>query len=110
DPNGSMARMVIQDDPGPEKMMAAYQAMTVLARLVWERPYDPKLPRRLHRVQCPTLLLWGEHDRLVPPAFREAYQRSLPQAEWQVIPQCGHMAMFEKEAEFVAAVTRFCMA
>jgi pimeloyl-ACP methyl ester carboxylesterase len=110
DPNGSMARMVIQDNPEPEKMMAAYQAMTVLARLVWERPYNPKLPGRLHRVQCPTLLLWGEHDRLVPPAYGKAYQRYLPQAEWRVIPQCGHMAMFEKEAEFVEAVARFCMA
>lgn len=108
DPDGAMARMVIQDNPEPEKMMAAYQAMTVLARLVWERPYDPKLPGRLHRVQCPTLLLWGEHDRLVPPAYGKAYQRYLPQAEWQVIPGCGHMAMFEKEAEFVEAVARFC--
>ena len=55
--------------PTTEQILAAYQNMTALARLVWDRPYDPKLAGRLHRVQCPTLLLWGEHDRLVPPAF-----------------------------------------
>ena len=89
-------------------MLAAYQAMTVLARLVWERPWSPKLPARLHRVQCPVLLLWGEHDRLVPPAYGEAYAKYLPQAELQAIRDCGHLAMFEKEEEFVEEVTRFC--
>ena len=82
--------------------------MTVLARLMWERPYDPKLAARLHRVQCPTLLLWGGDDQLVPPAYGEAYKKHLPHAEWKLIPECGHLAMFEKEAEFVEAVTRFC--
>src|SRR5262249_24774475 len=63
-PDSAMAKMVIQDNPEPEKMLAAYKSMTVLARLVWDRPYDPKLPSRLRRVQCPTLLLWGDSDRL----------------------------------------------
>ena len=85
-----------------------YQALTVLARLVWERPYDPKLAARLHRVQCPVLLVWGANDRLVPPGHAEAYKKYLPQAEVQLIPNCGHMLMFEKEHEFVDAVTRFC--
>lgn len=110
DAAGYAATMVIQDNPEPERMLAAYQAMTVLARLVWERPYDPKLAKRLQRVQCPTLLLWGASDRLVPPAYGEAYKRCLPQAEFKVIPECGHLAMFEKEAEFVQAVARFCQA
>ena len=44
---------------GRGAVLSAYQSLTVLARLVWERPYDPKLASRLHRVQCPTLLLWG---------------------------------------------------
>jgi pimeloyl-ACP methyl ester carboxylesterase len=109
DPDSYMARMVIQDNPEPEKMMAAYQSMTVLARLVWERPYNPKLPSRLHRVQCPTLLLWAERDRLVPPAYGKAYHRYLPHAEFQVIRDSGHMAMFEKETEFVEAVAKFCL-
>jgi hypothetical protein len=26
----------------------------------------------------------------------------------KIIPNCGHLAMFEKEAEFVEAVTAFC--
>jgi pimeloyl-ACP methyl ester carboxylesterase len=108
EPEGYMAKLVITDEPDDERRLTGYQALTVLARLVWERPYDPKLAERLHRVQCPVLLLWGAHDRLVPPAHGEAYKKHLPQAELRLIADCGHMPMFEKEAEFVEAVTRFC--
>lgn len=108
DANSHMADLVIQEDPDEERLLAAYQAMTVLARLVWDRPYDPKLGARLHRVQCPVLLLWGEDDRLVPPSYGKAYQKYLPQAEWRTIPRCGHVPMFEREAEFVEAVAKFC--
>jgi pimeloyl-ACP methyl ester carboxylesterase len=108
DPEGYMAKLVIADDADDERRIAAYQAMTVLGRLVWERPYNPKLGQRLHRVRCPVLLLWGAEDRLVPPAYGEAYRKHLPQAKWQTIPGSGHLAMFEKEAEFVEAISSFC--
>jgi len=110
DPDGYMAEMLMGGPPDEERMLGVYQALTVLARLMWERPYDPRLPARLHRARCPTLLLWGDDDRLVPPSYAEAYRKCLPQAELKLIPQCGHLAMFEKEAEFVAEIMRFCMA
>jgi pimeloyl-ACP methyl ester carboxylesterase len=108
DPDGHMARMILKDHADEEQMLIGYQHMTALARLVWDRPYDPKLPARLHRVRCPTLLVWGEHDRLVPPAYGAAYKRYLPQAELKIIPDCGHLPMFEREAEFVDIIGRFC--
>ena len=75
DPDSYVAKIVIQDNPDDERMLMGYQSMTVLARLIWGRPYDPKLAARLRRVQCPTLLLWGKEDRLVPPAYAEAFVR-----------------------------------
>jgi pimeloyl-ACP methyl ester carboxylesterase len=108
DPNSYIARMVIKENPEVEQMLTAYQSLTVLARLVWERPYDPKLADRLHRVRCPTLLLWGANDRLVPPAYGDEYRKHLPHAELKLIANCGHLAMFEREAEFVEAVASFC--
>ena len=111
DPHSYMADLVFKAGGSEEeRLLNTYQNLTVLARLVWERPYDPKLPERLHRIQCPTLLLWGEHDRLVPPAYGKAYQKYLPHAEWKLIANSGHLPMFECEAEFVEAVTRFCQA
>jgi pimeloyl-ACP methyl ester carboxylesterase len=110
DPESYMAKMIIADEPDDERRLAGYQAMTVLARMVWERPYDRQLAGRLHRIGCPVLLLWGENDRLVPPAYGMAYKKFLPRAEMKTIPGCGHLGMFEKEEEFVAAVRRFALA
>ena len=89
-------------------MLTAYKSLTVLARLVWERPFDPKLAGRLHRITCPVLLIWGDKDRLVPPAYGEAYRKHIPHSEIKLIPNCGHLPMFEQEAVFVETIVRFC--
>ena len=44
----------------------------------------------------------------MPPAYGEAYQKHMPRAELKLIPDCGHLPMFEKEAEFVETVAQFC--
>ena len=102
-----MAKLVIADDADEEQMLAAYQSMTVLARLVWERPYDPKLAGAAAPRAVSDAAAVGPSDQLVPPAYGEAYRSYLPQAEWQCLPDCGHLGMFEKEAEFVEAVAQF---
>ena len=107
DPSSYIAKMVIADEPDDERRIAGYQNMTALARLVWCRPYDPRLAARLHRVKCPVLLLWGERDAVVPPSYGLAYAKHLPQAIWRTLPGCGHLGMFEREKEFVEAVARF---
>jgi pimeloyl-ACP methyl ester carboxylesterase len=110
DPNGYQAQMIIREigTLNDETLLSVYQSMTALARLVWERPYDPKLPQRLYRIQCPTLLVWGESDRLVPLAYGEAYQQLIPGSRLHIVRSCGHFPMFEQEAEFVDLISRFC--
>lgn len=110
DPTGHMADLVLGGEQTEEKILTAYQCMTALARLIWDRPYSPKLGARLHRVKCPVLLLWGEQDRLVPPAYGRAYAAHLPQAEFRTIAGCGHLPMFEAENEFVETIRKFCLA
>jgi pimeloyl-ACP methyl ester carboxylesterase len=108
DPDCYMADLIFKEGGDDERLLDAYQNMSVLARLVWERPYNPKLTGRLHRIPCPTLLLWGDDDRLVPPAYGEAYRKAIPQAELKLVAECGHLPMFECETEFVTAVQQFC--
>lgn len=108
EPGGGMAELILPENPDDDRRMTAYQSMTVLARLMWQRPYSPKLAGRLGRVKCPVLLAWGEHDRLVPPAYGKAYAKCLPQARWEPIAGAGHLPMFERENEFVEVVSRFC--
>lgn len=93
------------EDP---RILLHLRAREASARVGWN-PYmhDPKLPRHLHRIHCPTVVLWGREDKLVPLAHGEYYAKHLPQARLAVIDDCGHMLPFEKPAEFVNQAAAF---
>jgi pimeloyl-ACP methyl ester carboxylesterase len=69
--------------------------------------YNPKLERRLRRVQAPTLVLWGADDTFLPLAHGEAYARLIADARLQVIPDCGHLVPLEQMERFAAQATAF---
>jgi pimeloyl-ACP methyl ester carboxylesterase len=59
------------------------------------------------RIRAPTLLVWGDHDPLVPAALAADWRRALPQARLVTIPGAGHVPMIERPAEFASAVRGF---
>ena len=78
------------------------------ARYAWA-PYmhDPKLKGRLHRIGVPTLVLWGEADRIVSQDYGRAYAAAIPGACFAPIRGAGHFPHLEKPEEFVRAVSSF---
>jgi len=54
---------------------------SMVVRLGYPRFLNPDLAKWLHRIDVPTLLLWGEADGLVPVVFGEAYRRVIPGAQ-----------------------------
>jgi pimeloyl-ACP methyl ester carboxylesterase len=79
-----------------------------LALYTWE-PYahNPKLRRRLRRISAPALLLWGESDRIVTPAYGEAYRDAIAGARLELIAQAGHLPHQEQPAAVVERVLAF---
>jgi pimeloyl-ACP methyl ester carboxylesterase len=69
--------------------------------------YNPRLKRWLHRITVPTLLLWGESDRIVAPGYPEAYASLIPGARLQRIPEAGHHPELEQPEAVAAAIARF---
>lgn len=61
----------------------------------------------LHRIQAPTLILWGREDRTLPVEWAPAILRGIPNAELRVLPDCGHWVMYEKRERFNAIVGDF---
>ena len=56
---------------------------------------------------------WLEGQGLLPLPLAAEAIGEVPEvagAELKLIKDCGHLPMFEKEAEFVAAITQFCLA
>ena len=72
--------------------------MTTLARVIWDRNYDPKLTRWLGRVTTPTLILWGEHDRIIPIEQAKVWAARLVNSEVATFAGAGHLLFFEAPA------------
>src|SRR6188474_1438890 len=105
DPSIPLAMPSSLDDP---RIIHWLRAREATARVAWN-PYlhNPRLPQHLRRVECPTLLLWGRHDKLLPLGMGEFFANQIPGARLDTIENCGHMLPFEKPEEFVAKTVAF---
>jgi pimeloyl-ACP methyl ester carboxylesterase len=91
-----------------EELLTLIRNREAAARLTW-KPFmhNPALRRWLHRIRVPTLVLWGESDRIVRPDYGRAFQQAIPAAQFQLIPAAGHYPYLERPDDFVASVTAF---
>ena len=74
----------------------------------WE-PYmhNPKLRYRLHRIDIPTLLIWGENDGIVTPEYGAALRDLISGASLTVIPEAGHHPHIEQPDQFAERFLEF---
>jgi len=115
-PGGEVPKVMFHDPSrGPNLGAMTDEQLTVMASdriahalYTWD-PYmhNPKLQYRLHRIDVPTLLIWGENDRIVTVAYAEAYRKLIPGARLVVIPQAGHLPQLEQPDLFVEHVLPF---
>lgn len=94
------------EQPPPEFLAERYREATSFARVAWHSPYDRKLPKWLHRIAAPTLLLWGEADRLHPVGQAAAWAELIPSAEVVTFPGVGHLPTVETP-DAVKAIASF---
>jgi len=95
-------------DVAKTDMQLVAKNQATVTRLAYRpRFYNPDLGKWLHRVDVPTLLIWGAEDGLVPPKFGEAYRSLLPGAKLTVLPAAGHAPFDEQREAFLAAFSEF---
>lgn len=83
--------------PGARKSM--------IARMEQSIRFDPV--GRLQTIRAPTLILWGEEDRVIPFTNAADYVKAIPGAELAALPGVGHLPQEEAPARSLEAVTRF---
>ena len=90
-------------DPAVRDIWEFSRIMT--ARLTWS-PYmhSRRLPHLLADVQTPTLLVWGEHDRVVPVDCARQYERALPDARLEIVADAGHAVDMEQPAALASLI------
>ena len=102
-----MARRRLADLAAGDQETAARNRATVVRLAYRPRFHNPQLGKWLHRIDVPTLLLWGARDGLVPPEFGEAYRALIPGSRLVVLDGAGHAPFDERHEEFVAAFRDF---
>ncbi len=110
DPQGEAARAILTPPEDPAEAAAAI-ASTVWAlgcttKFFWPIP-DKGLSKRIHRIETPTLIVWGKQDRLVPAGYAEEFHARITGSRVELIDECGHIPQAEKLEETLAAVTEF---
>lgn len=58
-------------------------------------------------ISCPTLVIVGEQDALIPPAVTQDYASRIPGVQFTVIPQAGHLSNLEQPEAFLQAMGGF---
>jgi pimeloyl-ACP methyl ester carboxylesterase len=108
DPNDPSVALALPKSFEDARIIQWLRAAEATARVAWN-PYlhNPRLPAHLRRVECPSLILWGRQDKLLPLAIGEFYAKHLPKSRLEVIDNCGHMLPFEKPDAFVEKTVAF---
>ena len=108
DPKSEAAYEVFPEVPTERHLLTWLRAREATARVGWN-PYlhNPRLAQHLHRIESPTLVLWGQEDRLMPIEYAIRFADYLPNSKLVTVPNCGHLVPMEKPAEFTREVLQF---
>ncbi|WP_033345878.1 alpha/beta fold hydrolase [Catenuloplanes japonicus] len=84
--------------PGNREAIAHYAGRTM---------QDPTLAGRLAAVTVPVMVLWGQSDRIVDPAYGQAYADAIPGATYRPLHGTGHLPQVETPKLALDAVAEF---
>ncbi len=82
-----------------------YQAQVAVGLALLEA--DACFEHRLKDVAAPTLIIFGEHDKVVPSGNAELLAGQLPNSTIEIIPNAGHLFPIEQPAEAAQVVVDF---
>lgn len=80
-----------------------------LTRMIRDREGDLSA-NDLRSIQTPCLLVWGEHDRVVPLSTGHKLKQDIPNSKLVVLEETGHLVPEEKPAEVLAYIQDFIAA
>jgi pimeloyl-ACP methyl ester carboxylesterase len=110
DADGEAARRMFAAPEDPEARVMArvglQWAMGATGKFLWPIP-DKGLKKRIHRVQAPTLVIWGQDDRIVPSGYAEEFAKRLGGARVETIAEAGHAPHLEQPARVAGLVRAF---
>ena len=87
----------------PEAQAVAAGNRAALAAYAGASMSDPTLAGRLADLEIPTLVLWGDSDRIADPDYGRAYASAIPMAKFQLLTDTGHAPQQETPDQVLSA-------
>ncbi|WP_428487712.1 alpha/beta fold hydrolase [Rhodopila sp.] len=83
------------------------RASEAAARIFWPLG-NTRIEKRLRLIKAPTLLLWGEQDRIMPRAYADVFAQGISaETTIRTIVGAGHLAELDKPIEVAAEILKF---
>ncbi|MBJ8347078.1 alpha/beta fold hydrolase [Antrihabitans sp. YC2-6] len=99
DPEGQAAQAMFTPPTDPEEAIAAGAGMVwalgCTGKFVWPIP-DKGLKNRLHRITAPTLIIWGEQDKLIDVSYADEFACRIAGSTVATVPGAGHIPQVEQ--------------
>ena len=110
EPDGPVAKRVLAEPEDPEERMTAkIQGIWNLGctgKFTWPIP-DKGLSKRLHRVQAPTLVIWGQQDGIVPAIYAQEFADRISGATSVIVERAAHVPQLEQLDQVSRLVKEF---
>ncbi len=68
---------------------------------------DVTMTDELHKITCPSLIVCGKEDTLKPVKFSEIIADNINDSELVIIPDCGHVTIFEQPEMLNKSIVAF---
>jgi pimeloyl-ACP methyl ester carboxylesterase len=95
------------NDPDESFLAARAREAQTVGRLLGDAAVTAaKFVRSLHRIKAPTLLVWGQEDRIVPAGNVQAWQAAITGSTVRIFQGAGHL-LLDESAAARAAVAQF---
>lgn len=84
----------------PPEQTAIRQQNMVTMRVYAGEPYmhNPALKDKLGQIKIPALVIWGDSDRIVTPAYGQTYAKAFKNARFEIVKDAGHLPQIEQPA------------
>jgi len=110
DPEGEAAKRFFgtPDDPAEriDVLAQSLWSQACTGKFVWPVP-DRGLKGRTHRIAAPTLIVWGNADRIIAPAYAQEFASRIAGARVSLIDRAGHLPQLEQPDAVAKAVLGF---
>lgn len=104
----TVAEAALQRPQSEAEQFTEMKNRLTMAKLTWQpRLYNPHLHKWLHRITVPTLIIWGDDDKIIPTGYGPAFAALIPGARLEIIAKCGHLPQVERSDEFVGKIAGF---